>query len=139
MQLVSLMVRSRKHCLWITIAALVHFGLMSLALPSWRCPIRYGLGVPCPGCGLSRATLELLQGHFDHALRIHAFSPIVVGVAGLILIAIVLPKSPRYKLAECIARFEDRTGITIGVLSSFLGYWLVRLCFFTKEFYQFVM
>lgn len=119
--------------------ATLHFGLISLGLPSWQCPIRYGLGIPCPGCGLSRATLELLHGHFEHALRIHAFAPIVVGIAGLIFTTIVLPKSRRIKLVGIVERVERRTGMTIVLLSSFLVYWLTRLCFFTKEFYQFVL
>lgn len=137
--LISSLIRSRKLCIVLAGTATVHFGLMSLGLPGWQCPIRHGLGVPCPGCGLSRATLELLQGHFDHAVKIHAFAPIALGVAGVILWTIVLPTSRRSKLIRTIERIEQRTGITIVLLSSFLVYWLIRLCFFTKEFYQFVL
>ncbi|MBW4440840.1 MAG: DUF2752 domain-containing protein [Plectolyngbya sp. WJT66-NPBG17] len=137
--LLSSLMRSRQLCVILAGTATLHFGLMSIGLPSWQCPIRHGLGVPCPGCGLSRATLELLHGHFDHALKIHAFAPIVVGVAGLILFTIVLPKSPRIRLVRIVDRIERRTGITIVLLGSFLVYWLIRLCFFTNEFYQFVL
>lgn len=48
---------------------------------------------------------------------------------------LILPKPHRIKLA----RIEPRTGITVVFLSRFLGYWLIRLCFFTKELYLWVM
>ncbi|MBD2079206.1 DUF2752 domain-containing protein [Leptolyngbya sp. FACHB-17] len=137
--MLSSLVRSRQLCVILAATATVHFGLILLGLPGWQCPIRYGLGIPCPGCGLSRATLELLHGHFDHALRIHAFAPIVVGIGGLVLAAIVLPKSTYIKFVSIVDRIERRTGITIVLLSSALIYWLIRLFFFTKEFYQLVL
>ncbi|MBD1842522.1 DUF2752 domain-containing protein [Cyanobacteria bacterium FACHB-63] len=133
------LVRSHQLCVILAATAALHFGLILLGLPGWQCPIRAGLGIPCPGCGLSRATLELLQGHFDHALRIHAFAPIAVGVGGFVLAAIVLPKSSRIELVRIVDRIERRTGITIVLLSSFLVYWLIRLFFFTKEFYRLVL
>lgn len=133
------LLRSRKLCLILVAAAIVHFGLMLLGLPSWQCPIRHTLKVPCPGCGISRATIELLQGHFDHAFRIHAFAPIVVFVGGLVLSAIVLPKSRRIRLVRTIERIEQRTGITTVIIISAFVYWLIRLFFFTKEFYKWVM
>lgn len=137
--MLAFLVRSRKLCLLLVAVAVVHFGLIRLGLPSWKCPFRYGLGVPCPGCGLSRATIELLQGHFDHAFRIHAFAPIVVAVGGLMVSAIVLPKSQRFKLVRLIERIEQRTGFTIILICSFCAYWLIRLCFFTQGLYQSVM
>ncbi|HTL89249.1 MAG TPA: DUF2752 domain-containing protein [Leptolyngbya sp.] len=139
MQLFSPLVRSRKLCSILVAAAGIHFGLMSLNLPGWQCPIRHGFGVPCPGCGLSRATLELLKGHVHHALEIHAFAPIVLGVGGLVVTAIVLPKPKRIRLAQSVARLEDQTGLSILLISSFLEYWLIRLYFFTTELYRVVM
>jgi hypothetical protein len=35
------------------------------------CPMAGVLGVPCPGCGLTRATLALLHGDLRGALRLH--------------------------------------------------------------------
>lgn len=137
--MLSSLVRSRQLCVILAATAMLHFGLILLGLPSWQCPIRYGIGIPCPGCGLSRATLELLHGHFDHALRIHAFAPIAVGIGGLVLATIVLPKPHRIRLVRIVDRIEQRTGITIVLLSSSLIYWLIRLFFFTKEFYRLVL
>ena len=35
------------------------------------CPILYTTGIPCPGCGMSRACLQLLQLHFREAFSYH--------------------------------------------------------------------
>ena len=54
----------------------LHAALVSLSLPSWDCPFFRLTGIPCPGCGLSRATLLLLKGDLTGSLRFHAFAPI---------------------------------------------------------------
>jgi len=45
-----------------------------LALGVWRCPVAELLGVPCPGCGLTRAALALVAGDVAGALRLHPLS-----------------------------------------------------------------
>jgi hypothetical protein len=35
------------------------------------CPMASSLGIPCPGCGLTRATLSLLHGDVRAALHFH--------------------------------------------------------------------
>lgn len=35
------------------------------------CPMQAGLGIPCPGCGMTRATHLLLHGEVWAALRMH--------------------------------------------------------------------
>jgi Protein of unknown function (DUF2752) len=46
-----------------------------LALGAPGCPVAFFLRVPCPGCGLTRATLRLLHGDLHGAL---AFHPLVL-------------------------------------------------------------
>jgi hypothetical protein len=59
---------------------------MAVDLP--LCPSAALLGVPCPGCGLTRATLALLHGDLGTALRFHPLVPILapvyVGLLGVI-------------------------------------------------------
>ncbi|NUQ60057.1 MAG: DUF2752 domain-containing protein [Anaerolineales bacterium] len=40
----------------------VHIGLNLAGLSFWSCPILSATGVPCPGCGLTRAVMQLLHG-----------------------------------------------------------------------------
>jgi len=46
------------------------------------CPLASVLGVPCPGCGLTRATLALAHGDLQHALSLH---PLVLVLAPLFI------------------------------------------------------
>jgi hypothetical protein len=50
------------------------------------CPTRLLFGVPCPGCGMTRAFACLWRGDLDAAVRLHPFAPalfvvLVVGAA----------------------------------------------------------
>lgn len=42
------------------------------------CPWALLLGIPCPGCGLSRAASLLLHGEWERALLLHPLSPLLV-------------------------------------------------------------
>ena len=57
----------------------------SALLFGWYCPIKYLTGVPCPGCGLSRALAALLRLDFRTALRFH---PMVFVLPPVVLYAL---------------------------------------------------
>ena len=42
------------------------------------CPVAFFTGFPCPGCGLSRAGVSLLQGDLPAAFAASPLSPVVV-------------------------------------------------------------
>ncbi|NPC77306.1 DUF2752 domain-containing protein [Pyxidicoccus fallax] len=115
-------------------AALVHLVLMRFDLPAWPCVVRSAVGIPCPGCGLSRALTALLHGQWRDALHLHAFAPVILG--GLVLISgmALLPEAARRRGIEAVARFERRTGLTALLLVTLVGYWLTRLLFFRTAF-----
>lgn len=50
------------------------------------CPLQNMWGIPCPGCGLTRATVALAQGDVARALHLHPLVwlmlPIVVAYVG---------------------------------------------------------
>lgn len=49
------------------------------------CPVLYLTGLPCPFCGMTRATFALARGDLDAALAAHPLSPLVLaGVIALV-------------------------------------------------------
>ncbi len=45
------------------------------------CPFHALTGLPCPGCGMTRACLHLIQGHLGPALLSNPFSLLLAAVA----------------------------------------------------------
>ena len=113
---------------WVVLAAA---GLISggsfLGWPVWVCPFHALTGVPCPGCGLSRAVTLLLQGKGEESLQVHAFAPVFL--AGLVLIGGVslLPERAYRQAVGWIGRFERRTGCSTILLILLIMYWVIRL------------
>ena len=48
------------------------------------CPVRLGWGVPCPGCGLTRAFSFMTHGEFGAGLRFNAMAPIIAAYLALV-------------------------------------------------------
>jgi hypothetical protein len=130
--------QNRVVCWAVLGVAGVHLTLVGLNLPSWQCPIRHGLGVPCPSCGLSRAITALLQGQWQQALAIHAFAPIVLVILLLLLYLSVAPPPQRASTLQGVKTLEQQ-GYSTAVISAFGLYWLVRLVLFREALYHFVM
>lgn len=51
-------------------------------LPLPRCLWKTWLGVSCPGCGLTRASLAILRGEFVEAWALHPWAFLLVPAAG---------------------------------------------------------
>ena len=128
--ILSSLMTSRSAGLTIAGAAAVHFGLYMLGLPGWVCPIRAVTGVPCPGCGLTRAMDALARGDVRTMLNLNAFAPVFVLVLALIAAVSVLPEKVRIAMLHGIGVVEQRTGaVAIGLLL-LVAYWLARLFWF---------
>ena len=76
------------------------------------CAVKLFLGIPCPGCGLTRATLALLRGDLASALAIQPAAlivlPLLAGSLGWVAVQyIVTGRStpPRWALGALIASF----------------------------------
>jgi hypothetical protein len=54
------------------------------------CPTRAAVGVPCPGCGLTRASLAALQGDLGAAMAFHPLMPIITPMVGWMVGRLVL-------------------------------------------------
>ena len=63
----------------------IAFGLLGAAimLKLPLCPFAFVTRHPCPGCGLTRATLALLGGDLRGAVALHPLSPIVAPLVAL--------------------------------------------------------
>jgi hypothetical protein len=105
---------------------------------AWPCPFLHLTGIPCPGCGLTRATYLLLQGDVKNSLTFHAFSPVVVLGLGILTSSCLLPERPRARWAEHLAKIERKTGIVILLLVAMILYWLGRVIFLNSTFVQLI-
>ena len=120
------LLRSRPTAAFLAGIAGAQLALVAFGLPGWPCPLLSGLGIPCPGCGLSRAVIELLRGDWQGAMELHAFSPVVLVAIVMILGTSVLPERRRLPMIQRIERVERRTGISVLLLAGLLLYWAFR-------------
>lgn len=77
-------------------------------LPS-QCPFRTVTGLPCPGCGLTRASMALLRGDWKAAFAYHAFVGVFVILWAVVALGLVMPLPMRERYVMTINRFEHRT------------------------------
>jgi hypothetical protein len=94
----SSLLESRREGLIIVGAGVLHLGLSLAGLPGWSCPILAATGVPCPGCGLTRASMQFVRGDFSGSFQTHAFAPIF-------LFALLLIAAVRSTFSSLVAEF----------------------------------
>jgi hypothetical protein len=124
-------------------AALGVVGAIQVAAGVWqfqtfRCPMLHAIGIPCPGCGASRACGALLYGDWDQAARLHLFAPLFLLAAALFALGAVLPDRPRDALVGAVGRVEGRTALTSLLLAALIVYWLARLLYAPLAFIRLV-
>lgn len=110
-------------------AGLVVLGFGVAAFGPPFCPSALFFGVPCPGCGLTRATVAMLRLDFGAALRFHPLAPVLVPLfGGAVLLALVDyvrgPDQPRVTPAWWTGR--TATIAFSGLLAALLGVWVAR-------------
>lgn len=120
-------------------AAAIHGTLNLLGLPSWQCPILHTVGVPCPGCGLSRAIGALLHADWQTAVTFHAFAPLFLASLVFMAVVVLLPAEPRRRVVGWTRSFETRTGLVAIGLVGLMVYWLARLVFLGDGFIQLIL
>jgi hypothetical protein len=116
----------------------VHVGLVALGLPGWQCPFFKLTGVPCPGCGLTRACLLLLRGQVQTSLKFHAFAFFFLAIIAILIVGTLLPRSLSEPFIHKAETLERQSGITIIILGGLILYWLVRLLFYPTAFAQLI-
>lgn len=98
------------------------------------CPLAGSFGVPCPGCGLTRATLALLHGDVRGALHIHPLvlllTPLVSGVAAAAAWNLLRSPAPQPGGPAVFLNGRTMTALATVVLVLTLGVWLARFAGF---------
>ena len=105
----------------------VQIALTATGITTWQCPLRSTLGVACPGCGLTRAVILLIQGHWQASFGLHAFAPIILGIGTFLAIGSILPARLQQMAAYHVANFERHTGFVALIGLSFIAYWILRI------------
>lgn len=112
-------------------------GLVGLAV-HWEfplCPMASSFGVPCPGCGLTRATLALLRGDVHGALHFHPLvwllTPLFVLFAASGLVELLrAPQSEPWRASPIRWRGRVFNVVAAVVLAVTLGVWGLRFAGF---------
>jgi hypothetical protein len=123
--LAPLMLNRRTVFILTGVAALQVF-LTALGLGGWQCPIKSALGIPCPGCGLSRAMVLLIHKEWHAAMVTHAFAPVFLVGFVLMLIVGVMPDRLHRHSVRRIAVLERHTGFIPLLLIGIIVYWMLR-------------
>lgn len=90
---------------------------VSASMLGWGCPVQHFTGIPCPGCGLSRAAAALLRLDWWTAFRYH---PMIYALPPVVLL-VLFRKKP-------LLGTERRERIFLwGVMALWAGIWAVRL------------
>jgi len=108
-------------------AGVAQAGLVALGFSGWPCPFADVFHLPCPGCGLSRATSLLLHGELRTALVVHPFSPLVFVILVVLSVGALAPAAVVEDLARRLRALEIRTGLTFILATAFVTYGLLRL------------
>lgn len=135
---VTPVLRDRKLALAILGTAGLILALFAFGIPGWQCPLLHLTGVPCPGCGLTRATYWLLRGDFRTALTFHAFAPIFLLTMGLVTASGLLPEEQRQSLLDKLEVAEQRSAIGLILLTTLFLYWVVRLVVLNESFVKLI-
>jgi uncharacterized protein DUF2752 len=132
------LLRDRKLAIVTLCFAVLLLSLFASGVPGWPCPFFHVVGIPCMGCGLTRATYFLLHGDLRSSLTYHAFAPIFVLGLTLVGSAGLLPERARQPLIDKLIILEQRTGVVLILLAALILYWLARLVFMNSAFVQLI-
>jgi hypothetical protein len=92
------------------------------------CPFRAVTGLPCPGCGMTRAFCSIGHGEFARAFGYNALAPFVF-VAAMLLWAHALSTVLKLDSARAaLERLKPSPRVTRIMLAVTLAWWVVRLC-----------
>ena len=89
------------------------------------CPFRLCFGVSCPGCGLTRGSLALLEGDWEHMFLCHPLTPILLPMVAIILLWALLKPYHNKRLGVLYSKLGSAGALILLFL--ILGVWILRL------------
>src|SRR5215212_6714398 len=98
------LLRDRRVSLGVTAVAAAQVAAVATGVGGWPCPLKAAFGIPCPGCGLTRASVALLRGEFATAFGLHAFTPVLLLGVAVFAVAGLLPEARREAFAGLVGR-----------------------------------
>jgi hypothetical protein len=114
-----------------TVLAVALLGAAHLAGYSvMPCPFFHLTGLPCPGCGMTRAFVAFFTGHWGAMAGLHPFAPLFVLIGGFMGFSAVATRRGRERVAGMAERVERSTGIPSMLMLSFALFGLLRVGFF---------
>jgi hypothetical protein len=108
-----------------TVAVLGGAHLMGWSV--WPCVFAATTGLPCPGCGMTRATTALLKGQWGLAMMYHPFSPGFMVMAAFVGWVGLTPKSWCEPVVRLVKSVERRTCLPSLFLVCVFIYGLIRM------------
>lgn len=93
------------------------------------CPLRRFTGLPCPGCGMTRAFAHLAKGEWSAAVRDHPLAPLLAAELAFLWMAwggvaaglVRLPAWPK------LAKPEQPAMVALGHAAVLVAVWLGRM------------
>jgi hypothetical protein len=130
-----------RRLLLVLLASAPFIAAFAIGMP--LCPMAALLGVPCPGCGLSRATLALVHGEVAAAFRFHPavfwVTPVYLFLVGGLLFGFVrgtppVPSghanTPRSDFARWLLFGRLTSALAAITIALLVGVWVARFCGF---------
>lgn len=93
----------------------------------WPCTFAEVTGLPCPGCGLTRATSALLRGEWRASFLFHPFAGGFVLIGMAVMAGAVMPPSWVESLTAKVDFFERRTKLPAIFLGGLVCFGLLRM------------
>ncbi len=92
------------------------------------CLFRAMTGLPCPGCGLTRALSSLIQGHAGAAFSYHPFAFVFLPLFATLAAFNFLPQASRRRgEALCAAHDRGIRQLYYGFIYSLVGFGVLRM------------
>jgi hypothetical protein len=125
-------VRKGLHKRLLFVAALIAAGSFVVLSELTLCPFANVTGHPCPGCGMTRAVIALLQGHVRDALGWHPLVLVFVPVIALVAIdglgSYLLGRNLRWSERALRLTRLPENWLWATLAAGLLVVWVARFC-----------